>query len=54
MPWTEVLKIWPMVRSASARIDIFHRDAIRLEVQVSDVSNRLERLEKRFETVQIN
>jgi septation ring formation regulator EzrA len=32
----------------------FHRDTIRLEVQVSDVSNRLERLEKRFETVQIN
>ena len=32
----------------------FHRDAIRLEVQVSDVGNRLERLEKRFETVQIN
>jgi hypothetical protein len=32
----------------------FHRDAIRLEVQVSDVNNRLERLEKRFETVQVN
>jgi septal ring factor EnvC (AmiA/AmiB activator) len=32
----------------------FHRDAIRLESQVSDVGNRLERLEKRFETVQIN
>ena len=32
----------------------FHRDTIRLEVQVADVGNRLERLEKRFETVQIN
>jgi len=32
----------------------FHRDAIRLEVQVSDVNNRLERLEKRFETVWVN
>jgi archaellum component FlaC len=32
----------------------FHRDAIRLESQVSDLGNRLERLEKRFETVQIN
>ncbi len=32
----------------------FHRDAIRLEGQVVDVSNRLERLEKRFENVQIN
>lgn len=32
----------------------FHRDTIRLEVQVADVSNRLERIEKRFDTVRIN
>jgi len=32
----------------------FHRGTIRLEGQVIDANNRLERLEKRFETVQIN
>lgn len=32
----------------------FHRDTIRLESQIADVGTRLERIEKRFETVQIN
>lgn len=32
----------------------FHRDTIRLESQLADISHRLERVEKRFDTVQIN
>ena len=32
----------------------FHRDTIRLEVQIAEVDNRLERIEKRIETVRLN
>jgi septal ring factor EnvC (AmiA/AmiB activator) len=32
----------------------FHRDTIRLESQIADVNVRLERIEKRFEAVQVN
>lgn len=35
-------------------INNFHRDTIRLESQLADISHRLERVEKRFDTVQIN
>jgi septal ring factor EnvC (AmiA/AmiB activator) len=32
----------------------FHRDTIRLESQIADINVRLERIEKRFEAVQVN
>ena len=35
-------------------LNSFHRDAIRLEVHLSELDTRLDRIEKRMETVRVN